>query len=83
MLFPTGVFSQNIKEASVIHLTCSIEQRISNLLEEYGSVQEHNLLASLYKIERRLGREKMRKISHCIQRDDLYSTIRYTGLLRS
>ena len=75
--FPPLFFSQNIKEASVIHLTCSIEQRISNLLEEYGTVQQHDLLASLYKIERRLGREKVKKISHCIQRDDLYSAIRY------
>ena len=34
---PSVFFSKNIKEASEIHLTCPIEQRISNLMEEYGT----------------------------------------------
>ena len=75
--FPPLFFSQNIKEASVIHLTCSIEQRIFNLMEEYGSVERHELLNALYKLEKRLGREKVEKISNYIQCNDLYTAIRY------
>lgn len=74
---PSVFFSQNIKEASEIHLTCSIEQRISNLMEEYGSLEVHDLLIALHKLEKRLGREKVKRISNYIQCGDLYSAIRH------
>jgi tRNA 2-selenouridine synthase len=69
--FPPLFYAKNIKEAPLIHLTCSTEQRISNLLIEYGGLETKDLLYSLQRIEKRLGTEKMKRISNYICHGEL------------
>lgn len=66
---------QNIKKAPTIRLLCSIEQRVNNLLEEYGQLEQNILIHSVRKLEKRLGKQKTDFVIKNIENNDLSTAI--------
>ncbi len=62
---------QALIQSKLYFLTCSLDERIARILEEYGSITKDTFVQLLNNLYKRLGREKVSFITKCVDEGSL------------
>ncbi len=66
-----------IRQAPILNIEVSREQRVKNILEEYGSYNKKILIEKTLEIEKKLGNQNMRNAINSLLENDYYTWINY------
>lgn len=74
---PDKIF-QLMRTSPLIFLECSLQERIDNLLQDYGDKDPEDLIRATQRISKRLGSERTTEIIHLIREGNLKRAIELT-----